>query len=114
MSELPHPAQEAFDEGCAHLASAWRDPGDHGPFRRNLRPRSKPPEYRTGRRRAPEQRDELAAPDHSIISSASASSLSGASSPSALAAFRLITSSNFTVCTIGKSAGAAPLRMRPA
>src|SRR5215470_14636837 len=46
------------------------------------------------RHRAAEQRDELAAPDHSITSSASASSLSGTSKPSALAVLRLMTNSN--------------------
>src|SRR5262245_30586286 len=43
-------------------------------------------------RRAAEQRDELAA-FHSITSSASASSLSGTSRPSALAVLRLMTNS---------------------
>jgi len=46
------------------------------------------------RRRAAEQRDELAPLDHSITLSASASSLSGTVRPSALAVFRLMTSSN--------------------
>src|SRR5215471_3418191 len=40
-----------------------------------------------------EQRDELAAADHSITSSARASSVGGTSRPSALAVLRLITSS---------------------
>src|SRR5262249_314695 len=43
---------------------------------------------RPGRRRAAEQRDELAAP-HSITSSARASSVGGTSRPSALAVLRL-------------------------
>src|SRR5262249_9271231 len=43
---------------------------------------------------AAEQRDELAAPHHSITSSAIASSLSDTVRPSTLAALRLITSSN--------------------
>src|SRR5262249_15936259 len=63
--------------------------------------------------RAAEQRDELAAP-HSITSSASASSLSGMSRPSIRAVWALMTSSNLLDCTTGKSAGLAPLRMRPA
>src|SRR5262249_23227314 len=45
---------------------------------------------RPRRRGGAEKQDEMAAP-HSITSSASGSSLSGISSPSALAAFRLIT-----------------------
>src|SRR5262249_21456820 len=64
-------------------------------------------------RRAAEQRDELAA-FHSITSSASASSRSGTSMPSAFAVLRLITNSNFVDCWTGKSAGFSPLRMRPA
>ena len=49
------------------------------------------------RRRAAEQRDELA-PPHSITSSARASSVGGTSRPSALAVLRLITSSNLVDC----------------
>ena len=65
------------------------------------------------RRRAAEQRDELASP-HSITSSARASSDGGTASPSARAVFKLMTSSNLVDCTTGKSAGLAPLRTRPA
>src|SRR5262245_11410834 len=62
--------------------------------------------------RAAEQRDELAAAAHSITSSARPSSGSGTVRPSALAVFRLITSSYlFGACT-GRSAGFSPLRMR--
>ena len=68
---------------------------------------------RPRRRRAAEQRDELA-PPHSITSSARASSVGGTSRPSALAVLRLMTSSNLVACTTGRSAGFAPLRMRPA
>src|SRR5262249_49218025 len=50
---------------------------------------------------------------HSITSSASASSLSGTSRPSAFAVLRLMTSSNLVGCITGKSAGFAPLRIRP-
>src|SRR5262249_45461151 len=64
-------------------------------------------------RRAAQQRDELAAP-HSITSSAATSSLSGTVRPSILAVWALITNSNFVDCRTGKSAGFAPLRMRPA
>src|SRR5262249_36112519 len=56
---------------------------------RLLRPRRQRPR----RRRAAEQRDELA-PPHSITSSARASNVDGTSRPSALAVLRLITSSN--------------------
>src|SRR5262245_14828409 len=50
---------------------------------------------------------------YSITSSASARSRSGTVSPSALAAFKLITSSNLVDCITGRSAGFSPLRMRP-
>src|SRR5262249_53051453 len=66
-------------------------------------------------RRAAEQRDELATfqlRDHSITSSVRASSWTGGSRPSALAVFRLITSSNFVANWTGKSPGFSPLRMR--
>src|SRR5262249_2951805 len=63
-------------------------------------------------RRAAEQRDELA-PLHSITSSARASSVGGTVRPSILAVGTLMTSSNLVDCTTGKSAGFAPLRMRP-
>jgi hypothetical protein len=42
---------------------------------------------------------------HSITSSARAESSGGTSSPSALAAWRLMTSSNLVDCTTGRSAG---------
>jgi len=61
---------------------------------------------------AAEQRDEIAAV-HSITSSAVASSFSGTVRPSILAVSALMTSSNFVDCTTGRSAGFAPLRMRP-
>ena len=63
-------------------------------------------------RRAAEQRDERAA-FHSITSSAATSSLSGTVRPSIRAVEALMTSSNLLACTTGRSAGLAPLRMRP-
>ncbi len=53
------------------------------------------------------------APPHSITSSAVASSLSGTVRPSILAVETLMTNSNLVDCTTGRSAGLAPLRMRP-
>src|SRR5262249_10028786 len=50
---------------------------------------------------------------HSITSSASNCIELGTTRPSALAVFRLITSSNFVGCRTGRSAGLVPLRMRP-
>jgi hypothetical protein len=67
---------------------------------------------RPRRRRAAEQRYELAAL-HSITSSAATSSFSGTVRPSIVAVETLMTSSNLLDCTTGKSAGFAPLRMRP-
>src|SRR5262245_35106194 len=66
------------------------------------------------RRSAAEQRDELAAPHHSITSSARASSLSGIWRPSVLAVLRLITRSNLVGCWMGSSPGFSPLSTRPA
>src|SRR5262249_42839135 len=93
----------AFDK--SHLSQAFAESGDTigEPFRRArrkvpdhrhrrlLRPRRERP-----RRRAAEQRDELAASHlHSMTSSARASSVGGMSMPIALAALRLMTSSYF-------------------
>src|SRR5262249_38296191 len=63
-------------------------------------------------RRTAEQRDELAAL-HSMSSSAIASSDGGTTRSTMRAVCVLITSSNLFACTIGKSAGFAPLRTRP-
>jgi hypothetical protein len=70
---------------------------------------------RGNRRHAAEQRDELAPlqrRDHSITSSARASSVGGISSPSALAVLRLMTRSYLVGACTGRSAGFSPLRMR--
>jgi hypothetical protein len=64
-------------------------------------------------RRAAEQRDELA-PLHSITSSPRASSLSGITRFSPLAALRLITNSNLVGCITGRLDGLAPFRIFPA
>src|SRR5262244_3989976 len=69
-------------------------------LRRLLRPCRERP-----RRCAAECCDELSPPDHSITSSASASSDGGTVRPSILAVSALITSSNFDDWTTGSSAG---------
>ena len=51
---------------------------------------------------------------YSITSSIRASSCGGRSSPSILAVWASMTSSNLVACTTGRSAGLAPLRIRPA
>src|SRR5262249_37067626 len=66
---------------------------------------------RPRRRRAAEQRDELASL-HSITSSARARSVGGTARRSALAVLRLMTSSNLVGACTGRSAGFAPRRMR--
>src|SRR3954454_14142034 len=50
--------------------------------------------------------------DHSITSSARASSVAGTSRPSALAVLRLIINSYLVGACTGRSAGFSPLRMR--
>jgi hypothetical protein len=50
---------------------------------------------------------------YSITSSARASSAGGTSRPSIRAVWALMTNSNLVDCTTGRSAGFAPLRMRP-
>src|SRR5215471_6876685 len=71
-------------------------------------------DLRPRRRRATEQRDELAPLHHSITQSARASNIGGTSRPNILAVWALMTSSNLLDCTTGRSAGLAPLRTRPA
>src|SRR5262245_28104985 len=75
------------------------------------------------RRRTAEQCHELAPSHHSITSSARASRFAssarasrfgGISKPSMRAVWALMTSSNLADCSTGRSAGLAPLRMRPA
>src|SRR5262249_18151897 len=61
---------------------------------------------------AAEQRDELPPDAHSIPLSARASSVAGTSRPSALAVFRLITSSHLVGACTGRLAGFSPRRMR--
>jgi hypothetical protein len=51
---------------------------------------------------------------YSITSSARAISVGGTVNPSTLAVFKLTTSSNLLGCSIGKSFGFSPARIRPA
>src|SRR5262245_20986219 len=82
---------------------------DHG-HRRLLRVcRNRPRRCRDA-----EQRDELAAPNHSITSSARASRVAGMSRPSTLAVCRLMRNSNLLARITGSLAGFSPLGMRPA
>ena len=98
---------------CSHLLLSLveghvADESDHR-HRRLLRPRRERP-----RGRAAEQRDELTSlhiRNHSITSSARASSVGGISRPSAFAVLMLITNSNFVGCSTGISAGFPPCRI---
>src|SRR5262249_37302397 len=76
-----------------------------------LRARRKRPKQRRGRRRAAEERDELA-PLHSITSSAEACRVRGTVRPSVFAVLRVVTRLNLVGCGTGRSAGFAPLRIR--
>src|SRR5262249_51329731 len=92
----------------AEVAPVWRtsfEIPDHR-YRGLLRARRERP-----RRRAAEQRDEIA-PPHSITSSARAMNVGGTSRRSVRAVLRLIASTNLVACITGRSAGCAPLRMR--
>src|SRR5262249_20633112 len=62
--------------------------------------------------RAAKKEGELAPPNHSITSSARASSVGGTCRPSALAVLRLITSSYLVGACTGRSPGFSPFRMR--
>ncbi len=84
------------------------------PLRRLARLRARRERPRHGR--AAEKCDERTAlqrRDHSITSSAMASSPGGKLRPNALAVLRLITNSNLIDCMTGRSAGFSPLRIRP-
>ena len=69
--------------------------------------------FAVGDGRAADKRDELAS-SHSITSSARASSVGGTVMPNTRAVSALMTNSNLLDCITGRSAGFAPLRMRPA
>src|SRR5262249_39379822 len=66
---------------------------------------------RPRRRRAAEQRDELAAPDHSITSSARSRIDVGSVRPMAFAALRLTMTVNRLERSTGRSPGFVPLRI---
>src|SRR5262245_50724325 len=109
VARLFQAAAECSDERRPLIGRAAVQMADHR-HRRLLRARGKRPR----RRRAAEQRDERAAPDHSITSSAPASSVAGTVRLSILAVCALMTNSSLVACTTGSSAGLAPLRTRPA
>src|SRR6516225_8677974 len=109
VTEVVHPAHEFLAEGIV-VRGSRPDVPDTRRLARLLRPRRQRPR----RRRAAEQRDELAPGAHSITSSARCCSCVDTSRPSALAVFILITNSNLTGAWTGSSFGFAPLKMRSA
>src|SRR6516164_10426337 len=101
---------EAFAEGRGVAGrvvgrSGADEPHDRHP--RLLRPCRKRP-----CRRAAGKRDELAASNHSITSSARVSMVGGTMRPSALAVLRFTAISNFVGNCTGRSPGFSPRRMR--
>src|SRR4029077_4615085 len=92
-AEFPEPVHKGGGPASPVRCGTGPQEADSRHFALLLRARREWPR----RRHAAEQRDERA-PLHSITSSASAISLSGISRPSAFAALRLITNSNFVDC----------------
>src|SRR5262249_53247428 len=101
--------EQARDRICRTARRVGNDHA-HGSVGVALCPRTR---HGRPRGRSAEQRYELATFDHSITSSARASSVVGTSRPSALAVLRLMTSSYLVGACTGRSAGFSPLRMRP-
>src|SRR5262249_42977376 len=108
-ARLREPLQERPDPGLKfRIVRGCRQQHADAPHPlRLLRARRERPR----RRRAADQRNELAAAAHSITSSARNRIAVGSSMPIALAVLRLTTSSNFVACSTGRSAGFVPLRI---
>src|SRR6516162_1026895 len=115
--DIAQPAQllkERLVEAASHgVAGHFADAGDRATGHDDcnsvlLRPFQRRCRWCSGRN---QQTDREIAPFHSITSSARASRRGGIVRPSALAAFRLMTSSNLVGCSTGKSSGLAPLRI---
>src|SRR5215831_8776022 len=83
------------------------------PDGRHLRGLLRPRRHRPRRRRPAEQRDKIAPSDHSITSSARASTVAGMSICKDFAVLRLTTKWNFVGSVTGKSAGFSPFAIRP-
>src|SRR5262245_51057029 len=108
ITELSHAFQKLSDV-CADWLSLQRRPRQKGHQRSSS--------GRLGqyclwpRRRAANQRDELAAPHHSITSSACPSRAGGTMRSSALADLRLMIISTFVGSSTGNSPGLVPFRI---
>src|SRR5262245_2830926 len=107
-TELPQTLQEGPQPELIPgiIRRGWQKHADPSHAFALLRPHRQRPR----RRRAAEQRDEVA-PLHSITSSARASSVGGMVRPSTLAVVRLMTSSNLDGCSTGISPGFVPRRI---
>src|SRR5262249_6732767 len=105
MARLLQPLSKRAQTLHVVLKRCGAEEADHRECRL-LRARRERPRCRC----AAEQRDELAA-FHSITSSARARNVGAISSPIALAALRLMTSSSSVGCSTGRSPGRAPLRI---
>lgn len=93
------------------LAPCRNAPAGHPPDRQDV-PCPPPTQRRPRSSEHPVGRGQVRAPiDQWITSSARTSTVCGIVRPSALAVFRLITSSNLFGCSTGRSAGLAPLRI---
>src|SRR5262245_28772144 len=105
-SELAQSPHESGGPVAPGRGRTDAEESDDRPFAGLLRPRGDRP-----RRRAAEQRDEVAA-SHSITSSARTSNEGGTSKPSAFAVLRLRIVSYLVGACTGKSATLAPRRIR--
>jgi len=107
LSELEILAPAVHADGNVADAGPGVEPGAQRPERAVVRGHraSREPNGR------PEEPTALVEHAYSMIRSARPSTDCGIVSPSALAVFILITSSNFVGCSIGRSAGFAPLRI---
>src|SRR5262249_28117461 len=105
ITSLPQPLPKRIDIAPVAFEGLFVQKPNHR-HRRLLRTRGQRP-----RRRTAKERDELP-PPHSITLSARSNIDSEIESPIAFAALRLMTSSNFTPCSTGRSPGLAPLSTR--
>ena len=101
--------------------SPWPRQAGHEPIPHRIHqktdPKDSPRLLRASRERRGEEpgsdnADERAAVHYSMTRSARSSSDGGIARPSAFAVFRLITSSNLVGCSMGRSPGFVPLRIR--
>src|SRR5262245_14931297 len=104
-TELLQPSPKSRQPKLALQIIAGADQNTNSP-RALLRARRQRP-----RRRAADQRDDLATAAHSITSSARTRNDSGIVSPIAFAVLLFTISSNLVACSTGRSAGLAPFRI---